>query len=108
MSLDKKVVDEAKYYGLRADLLDPQEVRELVPFAGDNVLAGYYYHFGGHANPHRTLQAYAWALQNLGGRVLEHTPVVAIERQGDHVTGVRTAQGLIACDHLVCRRPAYR
>ena len=55
-------------------------MRELVPFAGDNVLAGFYYHFGGHANPHRTLQAYAWALQNLGGRILEHTPVVAIER----------------------------
>jgi sarcosine oxidase subunit beta len=37
LSLDKKVVDEAKYYGLRADLLNPQEVRELVPLAGDNV-----------------------------------------------------------------------
>jgi sarcosine oxidase subunit beta len=94
-------VNEAAYYGLRVDELDPQQVRELVPFAGDNVLAGYYYHFGGHANPHRTLQAYAWALQNLGGRVLEHAPVVEIVRDGDRVTGVRTAQDLITCDHLV-------
>ncbi|WP_077049085.1 FAD-binding oxidoreductase [Pseudomonas sp. KK4] len=101
VSLDEKVVAECAWHGLRVDRLDPQQVRELVPFAGDNVLAGYYYHLGGHANPHRTLQAYAWALQNLGGRVMEHTPVLDIVREGDRVTGVRTAQGLISCDQLV-------
>lgn len=101
ISLDRKVVGEVAHYGLRVDELDPQQVRELVPFAGDNVLAGFHYHFGGHANPHRTLQAYAWALQNLGGRILEHTPVVKILREGDRVTGVHTAHDLIACDHLV-------
>ena len=101
ISLDKKVVNEAAYYGLRVDELDPRQVRELVPFAGDNVLAGYYYHFGGHANPHRTVQAYAWALQNLGGRILEYAPVVGIVRDGARVAGVRTAQGLVSCDHLV-------
>ncbi|QRY78330.1 FAD-binding oxidoreductase [Pseudomonas sp. PDNC002] len=101
LSLDRKVVDEIAHYGMRADRLDPQQVRELVPFAGDNVLAGYYYHLGGHANPHRTLQAYAWALQNLGGRILEHTPVIGFERQGERVVGVRTPHGLIACEQLV-------
>ncbi|QBR03271.1 NAD(P)/FAD-dependent oxidoreductase [Paraburkholderia pallida] len=107
LALDRKIVDEAKYFGLRAELLDPQQVRDLVPFAGENVLAGYYYHFGGHANPHRTLQAYAWALQSHGGRILEHTPVVQIERQGGRVTGVRTAQARIDCDHLVIAAGPY-
>lgn len=101
LSLDRKVVGEIAHYGLRADLLDPQQVRELVPFAGDNVLAGYYYPLGGHANPHRTLQAYAWALQDIGGRILEHTPVLGFTRRGDQVSGVRTQRGLIACDQLV-------
>ncbi|WP_028220638.1 NAD(P)/FAD-dependent oxidoreductase [Paraburkholderia oxyphila] len=107
LALDRKIVDEAQYFGLRADLLDPQQVRDLVPFAGENVLAGYYYHFGGHANPHRTLQAYAWALQSHGGRILEHTPVLQIERQGGRVTGVRTAQARIDCDHLVIAAGPY-
>ncbi|BAN47517.1 putative oxidoreductase [Metapseudomonas resinovorans NBRC 106553] len=101
LSLDLKVVDEIAFHGMRADRLDPQQVRDLVPFAGDNVLAGYYYHLGGHANPHRTLQAYAWALQNLGGRVVEHCPVTGFARQGGRVTGVHTSHGLIACDQLV-------
>ncbi|MBX9642919.1 MAG: FAD-binding oxidoreductase, partial [Novosphingobium sp.] len=54
--------------GHRVDLLDAQQVREAVPLAGDNCLGGIHYRFGGHANPHRTVQAYAWALQDLGGR----------------------------------------
>ena len=32
-------------------------------------LGGVHLHFGGHANPQRTVQAYAWALQDLGGRI---------------------------------------
>lgn len=101
VALDQKVVDEVAYHGLRVERLDPQQVRELVPFAGDNVLAGFYYHLGGHANPHRTLQAYAWALQNLGGRILEHTSASGFVREGSRVIGVQTPQGLIACDQLV-------
>lgn len=107
VALDQKVVDECAWYGMRVDRLDPQQVREIVPFAGDNVLAGFYYHLGGHANPHRTLQAYAWALQNLGGRIREHTPVVSIEQRNGRVSGVRTAQELIECDHLVIAAGPY-
>ncbi|MBB4864882.1 sarcosine oxidase subunit beta [Pseudomonas nitritireducens] len=101
LSLDRKVVGEIAHHGLHADLLDPQQVRELVPFCGDNVLAGYYYHFGGHANPHRTLQAYAWAMQDHGGRLLENTAVSGFLREGSRVTGVQTALGPIGCDQLV-------
>ncbi len=107
VALDQKVVDECAWYGMRVDRLDPKQVREIVPFAGDNVLAGFYYHLGGHANPHRTLQAYAWALQNLGGRIREHTPVVSIEQRNGRVSGVRTAQELIECDHLVIAAGPY-
>jgi sarcosine oxidase subunit beta len=101
LGLDLKAVGEIAHHGLHADRLDPQQVRELVPYCGDNVLAGFYYHLGGHANPHRTLQAYAWALQDLGGRILENTAVTGFVREGERVVGVQTAQGPIACDQLV-------
>ncbi len=87
--------------GYQVDDLDPDQVRERVPFAGDNVTGGIHLRFGGQANPQRTVQAYAWALQDLGGRILQHTPAIAIRTAGGKVTGVETPRGVFACDHLV-------
>ena len=87
--------------GYRVDDLDGQQVREAVPLAGDNALGGIHVYFGGHANPQRTVQAYAWALQDLGGRILQHSPVTQILKDGDRVVGVRTPRGDFGCDQLV-------
>jgi sarcosine oxidase, subunit beta len=91
----------AAHHGFTTDVLDAGQVRELVPLAGDTAYAGYRYHFGGHANPHRTVQAYAWAIQDHGGRLLQHTAVRGFETAGGRVTGVVTDRGTIGCDHLV-------
>ena len=77
------------------------QVRELVPLAGDNIAGGYLHNFGGHANPQRTVQAYAWAMQDHGGRVLQHTTVQGFITAGGKVTAVRTDRGTIGCDTLV-------
>ncbi|WP_144114232.1 NAD(P)/FAD-dependent oxidoreductase [Paraburkholderia sp. BCC1886] len=99
--LYRRALDNGAHHGLRSDVLDAQQVRELVPFAGDNVYGGYFYHFGGHANPHRTLQAYAWAMEDHGARLLQHTAVTGFVSSGARVTGVNTTQGRIDCDHVV-------
>ncbi|MBY0137949.1 NAD(P)/FAD-dependent oxidoreductase [Paracoccus yeei] len=96
-----RAVTNARRQGFRADELDARQVRELVPLAGDNVHAGHYYHFGGHANPHRTVQAYAWAIRDRGGRVYQHITVTGFSRAGDRVTAVQTDRGSFGCDHLV-------
>ncbi|QEU07027.1 NAD(P)/FAD-dependent oxidoreductase [Paracoccus yeei] len=100
-TLYSRAVTNARRQGFRADELDARQVRELVPLAGDNVHAGHYYHFGGHANPHRTVQAYAWAIRDRGGRVRQHVTVTGFARSGDRVTAVQTDQGSFGCDHLV-------
>ncbi len=87
--------------GYQVDDLDPVQVRDAVPLAGDNTLGGIHLRFGGQANPQRTVQAYAWALQDLGGRILQHAPVTAIRTADGKVTGVETDRGAFACDHLV-------
>ena len=88
--------------GYRVDDLDPDQVREFVPLAGDNALGGIHLRFfGGQANPQRTVQAYAWATQDLGGRILQHVPAVRILASGGKVRGVETTRGTFACDHLV-------
>ena len=98
--LYRRALENGVRQGFRTDVLDPQQVRELVPFAGA-AYGGYFYHFGGHANPHRTVHAYAWALQDHGGRILQHTPVLGFDTRANRVAGVRTPRGAFACDHLV-------
>jgi len=102
--------DLAAYHGMAAEGrklgysvsdLDPKQVRELVPMANEANLGGVHLNYGGHANPQRTVQAYAWALQDLGGRIAQHTPVSDIVEQGGRVIAVETPAGRIGCDALV-------
>lgn len=99
--LYRRALDNGGRQGFRSDVLDPRQVRELVPLAGENVFGGYFYHFGGHANPHRTLQAYAWALRDCAGRLLQHTRALGFDTRGSRVVGVKTSRGTFGCDHVV-------
>ena len=87
--------------GYRVDLLDPDQVRAAVPLAGDNCVGGMHYRFGGHANPQRTVQAYAWALQDLGGRIVQHSAATGFETAGGKVVAVLAAGGRHECDAVV-------
>ncbi|MEG3153714.1 NAD(P)/FAD-dependent oxidoreductase [Sphingomonas sp. RB1R13] len=87
--------------GHPVDLLDSKQVQEAVPLAGEKSFGGVHYRFGGHANPQRTVQAYAWALQDLGGTIVQHCAVTGFDTAGGKVTGVRTANETHGCDSLV-------
>jgi sarcosine oxidase subunit beta len=100
-ALYRNALENGAQQGFRSEVLDAAQVRELVPLAGENVFGGYFYHFGGHANPHRTLQAYAWALRDRGGRLMQHTPALGFDTRGNRVVAVRTSRGTFACDHVV-------
>lgn len=91
----------ARSRGFTSQRLDRKQLRELVPLVGDNALGGMFLDFGGHANPQRTSQAYAWALQDHGGRILQHTTVTGITRSGSKATGIVTDRGTFECDMLV-------
>lgn len=83
------------------EILDTKQVQEAVPLAGDNCFGGVHYKFGGHANPQRSVQAYAWALQDLGGKIIQHSPVTGFETAGGKVTAVKTADATYGCDACV-------
>ena len=81
----------------------PRTLQRLVPLAGDNVVGGVPSSaIGGHANPQRTVQAYAWAMQDHGGRIAaahDGAPGSTGRRPGDGGSdGSRRASG---CDALV-------
>lgn len=87
--------------GWPVDPIDGDTVRAMVPFAGETCLGGIHLRFGGHANPQRSVQAFAWALQDHGGRIIQHCPVTEIQTAGGKVTGVVTPQGTFGCGALV-------
>jgi sarcosine oxidase, subunit beta len=93
--------DICKGMGYHYDTLDAQQTRALVPLAGDNVVGAVHYRFGGQANPQRTVQAYAWAAQDRGTRILQHTAVSSLVMDGGRVKAVETDRGRFDCDHLV-------
>ncbi|MEO8716090.1 MAG: FAD-binding oxidoreductase, partial [Acetobacteraceae bacterium] len=101
LELYGRAVRNAARQGFASEVLDAAGVRELVPLAGEDSAGGYLYRFGGHANPQRTVQGYAWAMQDHGGRLLQHTSVLGFETANGRVTGVRTERGVIGCEHLV-------
>ncbi|MGH7318575.1 MAG: NAD(P)/FAD-dependent oxidoreductase, partial [Candidatus Rokuibacteriota bacterium] len=94
-------VEMAAERGFRADALDPKQLKELVPIVGDNAIGGIYTHFGGHANPQRTVQAYAWALQDHGGRIVQHTTVTRLNAAGGRVTSIDTTRGTYGADSVI-------
>ena len=92
---------EGRRLGYSVSDLDPQEVRALAPMASEANIGGVHLHYGGQANPQRTVQAYAWALQDLGGRIAQHRPATRIVIEGGRVVAVETPTGRIGLDALV-------
>ena len=95
------VAERHKRLGHPVDVLDVKQVQDAVPLAGDKSFGGVHYRFGGHANPQRTSQAYAWALQDLGGTIIQHNAVTGFETAGGKVTAVKTTAACYGCDSVV-------
>jgi glycine/D-amino acid oxidase-like deaminating enzyme len=82
--------------GVEAGWLTAGEVRALVPCITERALGGLYTPLGGHANPQRTAQAFAWAILDRGGRIYPQTSVTGIRMAAGKVTAVDTTRGPIA------------
>jgi sarcosine oxidase, subunit beta len=95
------VAERHKRLNHPVELLDTKQVLDAVPLASEKAFGGVHYRFGGHANPQRSTQAYAWALQDLGGTIVQHSPVTGFETAGGKVTGVQTASATYGCDAVV-------
>lgn len=93
--------DESLRRGIRVEELDPGEVVDLIPGITGRTLGGLFFANGGHANPQRTVQAFAWAFQDLGGRLYQDIAVTGFEVAGGRVASVETTAGPIGTDVVV-------
>ena len=66
--------DVALRHDISVEVVDTAEIQDLIPGISDRVLGGTFFPNGGHANPQRTVQAYAWAVQDLGGEIYHTRP----------------------------------
>jgi sarcosine oxidase subunit beta len=87
--------------GVDVRLLDLPAIKEMAPLITDRVVGGIFWPRGGHANPQRTVQAYAWALQDQGGRIYQNATVTDITVVDDRATAVETTRGTVGADFVV-------
>ena len=93
--------DQALHHGVSVDLLDPWEIRDMIPGLSERTLGGMFSPNAGHANPQRSVQAFAWAFQDRGGRLYQNTAVTGIQVADGRVTSVETTAGTIVADVVV-------
>ncbi len=75
----QKGVERNNRLGWRIELLDSQQMKELVPFINPDVVGGDFDPDAAHANPQRTVQAFSWAIQDLGGKIYQNTTVTGFQ-----------------------------
>jgi sarcosine oxidase subunit beta len=92
--------------GIPVKAIDGAQARSIVPCLTEQTLGALHTARSGHANPQRTTQAFAWALEDRGGVILENAPALAIRIADGKVAAVETPEGAIATARIVnCAGP---
>jgi glycine/D-amino acid oxidase-like deaminating enzyme len=88
--------------GIDVHRLDPDDLRDLVPYARwDDVAAASWEPAAGYADGRLTAQTFGSRAQALGAQVRQGMPVTAIQCHGSRVTGVETPAGRINAGTVV-------
>ena len=91
----------AEQVGVPFEIITPERALELFPLMTlDGVLAGAYLPTDGHVDPSSVTQALAQGALARGARILRHTAVTALVREGD-VWRVSTPRGELRADIVV-------
>lgn len=94
-------------HGIDVELLDPQEVRDLVPVVSDQILGAKLARGHGHLWPFQLVHALARGARHYGARFVTHTPVTRILTSDGAVAGVETSAGTIAAGTVVVAANAW-
>jgi len=98
----RRNVDRQRKWGLKVDLLSPQEVMELVPgLAVEDALGATYCPTDGYADPYSVVSGFAAAARRLGVKIREEIEVTGIELSGEKIAGVLTTEGRLEAPVVV-------
>ncbi len=98
----KKNVKLQQSLGIPAQLLTPQEAKEIVPHLNiDGVTSATFCKTDGHLNPFTTTDAFYKAAKRLGVNFFTYTTVFDIIVENGKVNAVKTDKGLIETSHVI-------
>ncbi len=97
----REFVEARRRDGLRMELLDGQSAREAAPILPPSVLGASYCPEDGQIRTPRFVRALGDLCRRIGVRIYEQTAVLGLLRNGESVTGVRTAQGDVSASAVV-------
>jgi 4-methylaminobutanoate oxidase (formaldehyde-forming) len=98
----RRNVSAARRMGVECHYLDPEAIRERWPLLRvDDVLGGQFVPSNGQVNPLDVTTALIKGARQRGARAFEGMPVEEVLVRDGHVIGVRTAEGVIACERVV-------
>ncbi len=106
-------VNTANFMGVRSELLDPLQCRDVLPGLDISdrpafpVRAGMYHPPGGTVRHDAVVWGLAKGASALGVHIHEGCEVQGIETDGTRITGVRTLRGRIGCARLGIMAGAY-
>ena len=93
----KKNIELQHSLGIPSELLTPQEALDIVPDLNiEGIRSCAFCAKDGHANPFRTMQAYAEAAQRHGVEIYTYTEATGIDVVDGKVKGVETNRGYIS------------
>ncbi len=89
--------------GVPSRMLSAAEAGRLSTLANvDDVLAASICMRDGHATPDAVVLGYATAARAMGVGIATQCPVIGIDVDGGHITGVRTARGAVSTSTVIC------
>lgn len=104
----KSYMSVAAVQGIRAELVTPQEARELWPLLENKEMRAALYHpDDGHIAPADVTQAMARGARDRGAKIYLNTEVRGFERIPGGEWKILTNQGEITCEHIISATGNY-
>ena len=98
----ERVVETGRAQGLDLTFLpDNRSMREIAPALAETVRAASFCPTDGHANPTKTVRAFAEAAIRHGATIRTGVTVTGIVAEGGRIGGVRTGDGRVSADTVV-------
>lgn len=86
----RQVVEDGVAAGIAMEFLDGNDaIREVAPALATDLPAASWCPTDGHANPEKTVRAFADAATRAGAEIRDHTPVRSLVTDGSRVTGAK-------------------
>lgn len=96
-----------KHLGVRSEMVDRQQIKEIVPClnldenARYPILGGLWHKDGGTARHDSVAWGYGWRASELGVEIHQRTEVTGVRSDAGRVTSVETNRGRIQCGQVV-------